>query len=301
MALREEAALRMCPHHPDPNAAQLRHGRRRRRSARPCRGPPGRTTPASLESREGSWTSSNTPKAIVRGGRGARRSVSTRPSLPGLQVDLGRGCRGEHEAPGGYPHANQSPATVSRRGMQVGNVAACIAQTWKAVQSEHVAETSLDVPGRHGCAPPIAHRARRRRAVARSPRAGRVDEVRGRRWRRGPERRVVAHEYPRTLPHGPRGCASAGGGGCPPARARGRRDPFECRDAARRAAVDDGRPIVGLDDICGDGTLRAMVQVDRRAHPRASSVPAALGARRSLRRGEVQPSRLPDSCREAFV
>ena len=53
---------------------------------------------------------------------------------------------------------------------------------------------------------------------------------------------------------------------------------FECRDAARRAAVDDGRPIVGLDDIRGDGTLRAMVQVDRRAHPRASSVPAALGA-----------------------
>ena len=235
------------------------------------------------------------------GGAPALR-LDERP-FPGLQVDLGRGCRREHEVPGGYPHANRVAGVQRPVRMQVGNVVACMALTRKAVQSQHIARDELDVPGRHGCDFPhsasnSAPKSRRALASSRlgSTRCGApISETWtwsaglsrtstpdapawskwmcvSRRWRMSASEARGRRDLVRV-----QGRCSPGRSRRWPAHRRSRRHTWR-RHAPRHGAGRSARSSAGL---VGPGRIGRAV--------------ARFGAVR------VQPSRLPDSCRKAFV
>ena len=101
----------------------------------------------------------------------------------------------------------------------------------------------------------------RRRGGARSPRAatGRRDAARRPR-RRGRAGAGARERSRRRRPRGRDGCARAAGGGSRRARPARPQAAPEALERRRRAAVEERRPVVGLEQVRADHARRALVQ-----------------------------------------
>ena len=195
--------------------------------------------------------------------------------LPRLDVDLGRRRRRHDEAAGQDAHAARVAGVERPVGVEVADVVGGVARRREAVEAEHAVPDGVDVllpaPAR---ARPRASRTCRRRAGARSSPAGT--------GRRGAVRRS-----PRRAPAAP----GARGRAVPaaPAWSRWMWLSSRCRtsvereaavgearlqrvDRRRGAAVEERRPVVGVEQVARDDPLAAeVVEVDRlRGHPRGS-------------------------------
>ena len=198
-----------------------------------------------------SGTSSNTPKWVNASRAGARRLGLGDRALPGVEVDVGRRRRSEHEAGAREPHAHRVARIERAVFVEERDVVARVAGLGKHCEPDDLVtdDRGCSPPGR-ARARPTACRTRRRRAAGRSPPAGsaRRDAVRRPR-RRGPGARGArARGLPRRR-RGRSGCARAADGGCRRARAHALRGPLEGGDARRRTAVEQRRAVVGVDEV----------------------------------------------------
>ena len=194
--------------------------------------------------------------------------------LPRLDVDLGRRRRRHDEAPGQDAHAARVTGVEGPVGVEVADVMGGVAGRGEAVEAEHAVPDRVDVLLRHRSqlAPERVERVAVEPARALLQPA-RVDEVRcADRRDVHLQRRVLADECPgragvvevdvaeQQVPDVGQREAAVG-------EAR-----LQRVDRRRGAAVEERRPVVGVEQVARDDPLAAeVVEVDGlRGHPRGS-------------------------------
>ena len=187
-------------------------------------------------------------------------------AVPGLEVELRRWARWHDETASLEADAGGVARVERAVRVQVRHVVPCVAGSREAVEPDDAIADDVDVRLGTGASSP--HRLVERVAV--EPPGARVELRRVDEVRRADlgdvdmQRRDARGRALLRPPHGRGGCGREEDGERRSARGpRSARPCLQRRNAARRPAVEERRPVLRLQQVAGDDPRRLVVEVDR--------------------------------------